>query len=196
MPRGVAIPDLQAQLFTAAERLLLRDGPGALSSRAITTEAGCAKGVLHNHFTDLDGFLAEFVLSRFQLALSGVQELQVKTGTGAVRDNVANAAAGLLASSVLAAHSILGLRPAVADRMRGTHGHHSPNLADLEQVFVGYLDAEKALGRVRSDANTSAVAMALVATVQRLLMAPPTNQARARAQLGEVLDLLLGTICT
>ena len=46
----------------AAERILLRDGPQALTSRAVTTEAGCAKGVLHRHFADFDDFLAELVL--------------------------------------------------------------------------------------------------------------------------------------
>jgi AcrR family transcriptional regulator len=64
VPRGVAIPDVPQQLFDAAERLLLRDGPGGLTSRAITDEAGCAKGILHNHFADLDGFLAAFVVDR------------------------------------------------------------------------------------------------------------------------------------
>ena len=64
MPTGVAIRDVREQLFDAAERVLLRDGPNALTSRAVTTEAGCAKGVLHKHFADFDAFLAEFVLDR------------------------------------------------------------------------------------------------------------------------------------
>lgn len=44
MPTGVAIRDVREQLFAAAERVLLRDGPSALTSRAVTSEAGCAKG--------------------------------------------------------------------------------------------------------------------------------------------------------
>ena len=50
MPTGTAIRDAREQLFAAAERILLRDGPNALTSRAVTTEAGFAKGVLHRHF--------------------------------------------------------------------------------------------------------------------------------------------------
>ena len=64
MPTGVALRDVREQLFAAAERVLLRDGPHALTSRAVTAEAGCAKGVLHKHFADFDAFLAELVLDR------------------------------------------------------------------------------------------------------------------------------------
>ncbi len=64
MPTGVAIRDAREQLFDAAERVLLRDGPNGLTSRAVTTEARCAKGVLHRHFADFDAFLAELMLDR------------------------------------------------------------------------------------------------------------------------------------
>lgn len=64
MPTGIALRDAVEQLFAAAERVLLRDGPNALTSRAVTTEARVAKGVLHRHFTDFDAFLAELVLDR------------------------------------------------------------------------------------------------------------------------------------
>ncbi len=64
MPTGVALRDAREQLFDATERVLLRAGPNALTSRAVTTEAGCAKGVLHRHFADFGTFLAELVLDR------------------------------------------------------------------------------------------------------------------------------------
>ena len=64
MPTGVALRDVREQLFDAADRVLLRDGPSGLTSRAVTDEAGVAKGVMHRHFDDFDAFLAEFVLDR------------------------------------------------------------------------------------------------------------------------------------
>lgn len=191
MPRGVAIPELQERLFQAAERLLVRDGPNGLSSRAITTEAGCAKGILHNHFSDLDGFLAEFVLARFHTALHDVAELQAKAGQATVADNLAEMAASLFGSPVLAAHSILMFRPSLVARLREARGHHSPNLADLERIFAAYLDAEKDLGRVLADTDTKAVALAFVATVHHLLMARRTNTSEAREALNRVLNVLL-----
>lgn len=191
MPRGVAIPELRDRLFRAAERLLVRDGPIGLSTRAITTEADCAKGVLHNHFTDLDGFLAEFVLTRFRAALHDVAELQGKAGQATVRDNLVESAFSLLGTPVLAAHSVLVFRPSLAARLHEIHGHQSPNLADLERVFTAYLDAEKELGRVLAGTDTKAVALTLTATVHHILMTRRMDPATARAALNRVLDVLL-----
>src|SRR5690348_7382934 len=91
MPTGVALRDAREQLFAAAERVLLRAGPDALTSRAVTTEAGCAKGVLHRHFADFDTFLAELVHDRVtRLELQSIA-LQTSAGTGTVPGNVTGA---------------------------------------------------------------------------------------------------------
>ena len=91
MPTGVHIRDVREQLFAAAERVLLRDGPNGLTSRAVTTEAGCAKGVLHRHFTDFDAFLAELVYDRVtRIELESIG-LRAAVGTGTVADNVTEA---------------------------------------------------------------------------------------------------------
>ncbi|MEV0504844.1 TetR family transcriptional regulator, partial [Streptomyces spectabilis] len=95
-PRGVAIPDLRARLFDAAERVLARDGAAALTSRAVTEEAGCAKGVLHTHFAGLDQFVAELCLDRFARAAAQAEGLPGRAGTATVADNLAAVAAALL----------------------------------------------------------------------------------------------------
>ena len=64
MPTGIHIIDAPRQLLDAAERVLLRDGPDALTSRAVTDEAGVAKGVLHRHFADFEDLLAALVVDR------------------------------------------------------------------------------------------------------------------------------------
>src|SRR5436190_4080751 len=88
VPTGVAIRDARKQLFDAAERVLLRAGPNALTSRAVTTEAGCAKGVLHRHFADFDAFLAELVLDRIRRIEHRAAELREAAGTGTVAGNL------------------------------------------------------------------------------------------------------------
>jgi AcrR family transcriptional regulator len=198
MPRGVAIPELRQQLFDAAARLLAGAGPTSLTSRAITTEAGCAKGVLHNHFTDLDGFLAEFVLDRFQRAVDEIAELKAEAGQGSVRVNLIRSVASLFDSPVLAVHGLLLLRPSLVARLREVHqtsgspdGHALPGLGAVADVFSAYLDEEARLGRVRPEADTRAASLALVATVQHLLTAGHVDSAHARAAVTRVLDVLL-----
>src|SRR3954465_4375901 len=101
-PPGVALGDARQQLFDAAERVLLRAGPNALTSRAVTTEAGCAKGVLHKHFADFDAFLAELVLDRIARLDERPAGLRDAAGTGTGADNLTGALTALFASVALA----------------------------------------------------------------------------------------------
>src|SRR4051794_1401636 len=106
VPTGVAMRDAREQLFDAAERVLLRDGPSALTSRAVTTEAGCAKGVLHRHFADFDAFLAELVLDRIARIDDQAAALCNSAGTGTVAGNLTGALMDLFGSVAVA---IVGL---------------------------------------------------------------------------------------
>src|ERR1700678_1616042 len=102
MPTGVAIRDPRGQLFDAAERVLLRDGQTALTSRAVTAEAGVAKGVLHRHFADFDAFLTELALDRIAAIGAQADGLQAAAGTGTVAGNLAAALPALFSPAVLA----------------------------------------------------------------------------------------------
>src|SRR5215470_11767861 len=94
--------DAREQLFDAAERVLLRDGPAALTSRSVTAEAGVAKGVLHRHFADFDAFLAELALTRIAWIDGLAEELRAAAGTGSVAGNLAAAFPELFSPAVLA----------------------------------------------------------------------------------------------
>ena len=107
MPTGVAIQDPRGQLFDAAERVLLRDGPAGLTSRAVTAEAGVAKGVLHRHFADFDAFLAELALDHVARIGAQAAALRAMAGSGTV--------AGNLAAGYLTAERDLGRVAADAD---------------------------------------------------------------------------------
>src|SRR5436305_6453098 len=88
VPTGVALRDVREQLFDAAERVLLRAGPHALTSRAVTTEAGVAKGVLHRHFADFDAFLAELIEDRIVRIGGQAAVLRESACTGTVAGNL------------------------------------------------------------------------------------------------------------
>src|SRR3954462_16003987 len=91
MPTGVHLRAARKQLFDAAERVLLRDGPDGLTSRAVTDEAGCAKGVLHRHFPDFDAFLTDLVLDRAARLEAQASVLRDSAGTGTVAGNLTSA---------------------------------------------------------------------------------------------------------
>ena len=91
MPTGVHLPNARELLFEAAEQVLARDGVSGLTSRAVTTEAGVAKGVMHRHFVDFDAFLAELILDRAAQLEGVASALRDAAGAGTVVGNLADA---------------------------------------------------------------------------------------------------------
>ncbi|WP_406306858.1 TetR family transcriptional regulator [Streptomyces sp. NBC_00885] len=168
MPTGVAISDVPEQLFGAAERVLLRDGPSALTSRAVTTEAGCAKGVLHRHFADFDAFLAEFVLDRVRRIDSQGAALRNSAGTGTVADNLTGALTDLFGSVAVAIVGLVTSRDDLRARLRRTTPTGIPVLTEAAAMVVSYLTAERELGRIAADADVDTLAPTLIGAVHML----------------------------
>jgi AcrR family transcriptional regulator len=57
--------DVQAALEEAAERVLLRDGPAAVTVRAVAAEAGVAPMGVYNHLGGKDGLVASILVRGF-----------------------------------------------------------------------------------------------------------------------------------
>ncbi len=162
MPTGVAIRDVREQLFDAAERVLLRDGPNALTSRAVTTEAGCAKGVLHRHFADFDAFLAELVLDRIGRMDPQAAALRESAGTGTVVGNLTGALTALFESVAVAIVPLITFRDELRARLRQTWPAGVPVLTDAAVMIASYLSAERELGRIAADADVDTLAPTLI----------------------------------
>jgi AcrR family transcriptional regulator len=190
MPTGVALRAVREQLFGAAERVLFRDGPNALTSRSVTTEAGCAKGVLHKHFDDFDGFLAELVRDRAGRIETQAAALRESAGTGTVTGNLTAALTDLFGSVAVAIIALITFRDELRARLRQTWPTGVPLLAEAAAMVASYLAAERDLGRVAASADIDTLAPTLLGA-SHLLFAdrtgtPPEADA-VRKMVGTVL---------
>lgn len=163
MPTGVHLSDARKQLFDAAERVLLRDGPNGLTSRAVTDEAGCAKGVLHRHFSDFDAFLTDLVLGSAAQVETQATALRESAGTGVVADNLARALAALFGPVPVAIIPLITFRDELRARLRlAKPGGGIAILAQATTAISAYLADERELGRIRSDADIDSLTLSLV----------------------------------
>jgi len=162
MPSGVHIHNVRGQLFEAAERVLLRDGPDALTSRAVTEEAHCAKGVLHRHFTDFDAFLAELVLDRVRGIEDRTTSLRAAAGTGSVADNLAEALQDLFGPVTVAIVALITFRDGLRARLREAGLTGIPLVVQGTAMIAAYLTAERESGRLAGDADIDTLAPTLV----------------------------------
>jgi len=168
VPTGVAIRDPRGQLFDAAERVLVRDGPAALTSRAVTAEAGVAKGVLHRHFADFDAFLAGLALDRIARIGAQAADLRAAAGTGTVAGNLAAALPGLFTPAVLALVRLVIARDELRTRLRAAAGSRIPVVSEATAMVSGYLAAERDLGRIAAGADIATLAPMLISSVHLL----------------------------
>ncbi|GAA2343118.1 TetR/AcrR family transcriptional regulator [Streptomyces violaceusniger] len=190
MPTGVAMRDVREQLFQAAERVLLRDGPSALTSRAVTTEAGCAKGVLHRHFADFDAFLAELVRDRIARLDHQSAALRDSAGTGPVADHLADALTTLFESVAVAIVSLVTSRDELRARLRETTPTGVPLLTEATAMIASYLAAERDRGRIAADADIGALAPTVIGAGHLLFAdreAAPPNAGAVRKMVTAVI---------
>lgn len=192
MPTGVALRDVREQLFDAAERILLRDGPSALTSRAVTAEAGCAKGVLHSHFADFDAFLADFVLDRARRMDPQAAALLESAGNGTVADNLTGALIAVFESVAVAIVPLITFRDALRARLRDTWPAGVPVLTDAATMIATYLSAEQRLGRIPPDAAPEGLAPMLVGAAH-LLFADRTGDRPDTQAVRQMITTVIGT---
>ena len=194
MPTGVTLHDARERLFEAAERVLLRDGPSGLTSRAVTDEAGVAKGVLHRHFADFDDFLAGLVHDRAARIEMDSAALLGAVGTGTVVGNLAEALASALSPVAMAMVALITFRDELRRRLRESWPTGVPLLTEISDTVRAYLLRERDLGRIAGEANTDALALALLGSGHLLFAdragGPPTPgavRALVEGALGGVL---------
>lgn len=195
VPTGVHIRDARQQLFDAAERVLLRDGAHALTSRAVTAEAGVAKGVLHRHFADFDAFLVELVRDRIARVDDQAAALRASAGTGTVAGNLTGALTDLFDSVAVAIVSLVIFRDELRTRLRRTRPTQGiPVLTEASAMIASYLRDERDMGRIAADADVEALALSLIGAGHLLFAgqegAPPEREAVDKVVTTVIADVL------
>jgi AcrR family transcriptional regulator len=190
-PRGVAIPELREQLFSATERVLARDGAGALTGRAITREAGCATGLLYNHFGDLDDFLTEFITDRMRSVAKSNETLLAQIGTGTVEANLVGFALSRFTPRMLHAVTLALARPGMIGKLRSTRSAERPPLGGAEATLVRYLTGERERGRIHAQSDPDALALALIGAIHHLLLTRPAGEPAPDQQIRRLVGELL-----
>jgi AcrR family transcriptional regulator len=193
VPTGVAIRDVREQLFAAAERVLLRDGPHALTSRAVTIEAGVAKGVLHRHFADFDAFLAELVLDRIARIDRQGTCLRDTAGIGAVAGNLTGALTDLFGPVAVAIVALITFRDDLRARLRQTTPRGVPLLTEGAAMIASYLAAEQDLGRIAADADVGTLAATLLGA-SHLLFADRNGTPPDAEAVGKVVTTVIAGV--
>lgn len=193
MPTGIVLRDPREQLFSAAERVLMQVGPAGLTSRSVTTEAGVAKGVLHRYFADFDDFLADLVLDRADRIGAQAATLCRAAGSGTVISNLSGALATAFTPVAVAMVSLITFRDELRARLRQTWPAGVPILTEAVRMLAAYLMAERDLGRIAADADTDALAAALIGA-GHLLFADRTGPAPDADAVRKVVTTAVGGV--
>jgi AcrR family transcriptional regulator len=194
VPTGIALRDPRQCLFDAAERVLLRDGPSALTSRAVTTEAGVAKGVMHRHFADFDAFLAELVADRIARIDDQADALLSAAGTGTVIDNLTVAVTDLFSSVAVAIVALMIFRDDLRARLRQARPSGVPLATEATTMIASYLTAERDLGRVAAGADIDTLAPTLIGAAHLLFAGHRGPPPEVRAVHRMVATVIAGVV--
>jgi AcrR family transcriptional regulator len=157
--RGETGRTLREHLIATAERMIAEGGTAGLTVRAIAREAGVADGVLYNHFADKEELLGLALRAHVRSVEAGLVPLP-EPGSGTVEENLrTHIAHGLaLHRGILPAVAGLAGRPEVLERFAAA----STPGEDWRDRLLGYLRAERELGRLAPGAPVEAAAAMIV----------------------------------
>jgi len=167
-----ATDQLRETLIGHAPRLIRREGPQALTMRALAAEAGCAVGLPYKVFANREDLVAALVHIELRHLAEALRDWATQAGTRTVGENLGRYAALLLerdAPALVLAEEIgdADLDAAVSEQARDTG-----LLASFATTVADYLAAEKRLGRVADDVDTKAYGFLITGAVHNLVASP------------------------
>ena len=158
----------------------------------MTTEAGCAKGVLRRHFADFDAFLAELVRDRIARLDGRAATLRACAGTGTVADNLTDALTGLFETVAVAMVGLVTSRHELLARLRATTPMGIPVLTEATGAIAAYLVAERDLGRIAAGADIRTLAPTLIGAAHLLFAG--RQDSPSRTEVHDVVAAVIGGV--
>jgi AcrR family transcriptional regulator len=163
-----------------------------LTSRAVTTEAGVAKGVMHRHFVDFDAFLAELVLDRAAQLDGPMIALRQAAGAGVIADNLVNALTAVFSPLAVTVPALVITRDGLRARLRGAGAARFPLITEGSVTITAYLAAEQALGRIAENVDVSTLSHTLIGATHLLFTDRENGSPAAEALHKVVVGVLQG----
>nr|WP_246301342.1 TetR/AcrR family transcriptional regulator [Microbacterium immunditiarum] len=177
-----------------ARTLVRRDGPSALTMRALAQEAGCSVGLAYKVFADREEIVIELITLELDDLVEQFDEWLAETAQHSVSANLDRYAtilldsptAGLVHAELMDAR-IVDVRLAAATR-------DSAFLASLHTTVPDYLRLEQRRGRVRADVDADAFGFLITSAIHNLIAAGSAYPRPTRAELTAILDRVAQTI--
>jgi AcrR family transcriptional regulator len=184
--------ELRASLIEHARRLVAREGPAALTMRALANEAGCALGLPYKVFADRQDLMLELVRASFGDLHATGDELLRRAGQGSVAGNLAWFAEWLLDSPAVALAQHVMQSPTLGEAVIADFHAIGRGPKLLETLLTDYLAAEQEAGRVSPEVDAVAFGFVLAGAIHHLVVMgdvyPRPSMRRLRQILAAVCD--------
>jgi AcrR family transcriptional regulator len=162
--------ELRASLVEQAQRLVAREGPAALTMRALAAEAGCALGLPYKVFASREELVVELVRASFGDVRHAGDELLGRAGSGTVAGNLAWFGEWLLDSPGVALAQHIFSDEALAKSVFADFHATGTGPTMLETILSDYLAAEQRAGRVSGAVDEDAFAFVLAGAIHHLVV--------------------------
>jgi AcrR family transcriptional regulator len=180
------------QILDATERTLHTKGLARVTTKDIASEAGCAEGTLFNHFAHKDDLLLATLREKVPQFAALMRE--DRPGKRTVAENLEEIGSVALDfyRQTLPMLGALFADPELLARHQELLKEHPSGPRLAYQAVADYIVAEQKLGRIRSDANSLAVAALLLgacfqyAFLERFLNQAPLDETAVNFVRGAV----------
>lgn len=174
---------LRATLVEHARRIVSRDGPDALTMRALAAEADCALGLPYKVFADRHELVTEILRGELDRLATAGADLVGRAGRGQVTDNLVWYGELILDSPAVALSAEVMADESLARQFLQDVDASGTGPADFQSVFAGYLAAEQEQGRVHIEVEVEAVAFLLAGALHNLVVSGPAYPRPSRPLL-------------